>query len=204
MRLDDALATATDASSVFQSDERRRAELRADILAASVRKGRFVRASGSVGRELIDPGAFSAYPTVLRRTAALLAGLLPVGVDRLAGRLGAGALLATALSLHTGLPAAVLGVSRRTPLPCLAGEIHPGERVVLAEAVTHSGSAAVRGIEWIKALGADPLLTLTVVDRGGRAVETMAEAGSALRALFTIDDTDDTTPDHRTSPTEEP
>lgn len=74
------------------------------------------------------PEASAAFhrPSILRRIAAALAPLVPAGIDRLAARSGTDAVLATALSLQTGIPFALVDIAEG-----IVGEIHPSERAVL-------------------------------------------------------------------------
>jgi len=70
-------------------------------------------------------------PAILRRLAARLADGVAPGTDRLVGEL-AYAPLVTAVSLHTGVPFALVDVDNHHVL----GELHPSERVVV---ITYAG-----------------------------------------------------------------
>src|SRR4029079_14414609 len=68
--------------------------------------GTFTLRSGQVSTEYFDKYRFEADPVLLADIAAALVPLLPHETEVLAGLELGGVPIATALSLHTGLPAA--------------------------------------------------------------------------------------------------
>ena len=68
--------------------------------------GDFLLRSGARSTEYFDKYLFEAKPELLRVIAEHLAPLIPAGTDVLSGLELGGVPLATALSLHTGIPAA--------------------------------------------------------------------------------------------------
>ncbi|QRP43285.1 hypothetical protein [Amycolatopsis sp. FDAARGOS 1241] len=140
MSLDQDLATALDTTGVFVGAARRRAELRADLLA-------------------VGATAFATRPALLRRAAALLAAELPAAVDRLVtgGDTDAVA-LTTALALHTGLPVTITGADGAR------GEVHHGDRVAV---VTPRADPAATLAGRVRAAGAEPVATLSVFAADG-------------------------------------
>ncbi|MBL7998044.1 MAG: orotate phosphoribosyltransferase, partial [Candidatus Kapabacteria bacterium] len=69
-------------------------------------RGEFLLRSGAISNEYFDKYLFEAQPALLRTIAEELAPLLPPGTEVLAGLEMGGIPIATALSLHTGIPAA--------------------------------------------------------------------------------------------------
>jgi orotate phosphoribosyltransferase len=70
----------------------------------------------------------------------------------------------------------------------IAGALEPGDRVVIVEdAVTRSVSMLEAG-EVVSECGAEVVLYLAVVDRGGTAAEMTAEHGVPFQALVTAPD----------------
>lgn len=159
---------------VFQSEEVRRDELLADLVAA---------AWGSHG-EFIDADQFLTKPTVLRRLAAILAGRVPVDVDRLVGRDPHSLVLGAALSLETGLP---LVVARRAGDDALTlhGELHTDERVLVVEGVTGTGTSALAAVRAARERGAVVAGVLVAVDRGRGALDLLEGVAVGLDLLFT-------------------
>ncbi len=160
----------------FQTDEQRRAELRADLVAA---------AWGTRG-EFIDADRFLTKPTVLRRLASILASRVPADVDRLVGQEPRSAVLAAALALETGLPLVVV----RAPEPSSGdeprchGEIHPGERVLVVEGVVGTGGSAEQAARAAQRTGATVAGVLAAVDRGDGAGTRLEAARIDLDVLF--------------------
>jgi orotate phosphoribosyltransferase len=173
----------------FQTDDQRRAELLADVVSA---------AWGTHG-EFIDADQFLTRPTVLRRLASLLAGRVEGDIDRLVAREPNALVLGAALALETGLPLVVArAVSPSAPLSGPAagpksppgpelrcfGELHPGERVFVVEAVTGTGTSAEQAVGAARRRGAAVIRVLTAVDRGAGAADRFGGLGIAFDALF--------------------
>ena len=76
--------------------------------------GTFTLRSGQVATEYFDKYRFEADPVLLADIAAALAPLLPSDTEVLAGLELGGVPIATALSLHTGLPAAFVRKEAKT------------------------------------------------------------------------------------------
>jgi orotate phosphoribosyltransferase len=169
-------ALARGDAQVFQSDQERRTELLADLVAA---------AWGTHG-EFIDADQFLTKPTVLRRLAGILASRVPAEVDRLIGREPHSLVLGAALALETGLPLVVLRVADSPAGPELRcfGELHPGERVLLVEGVTGTGTSAAQAVAVVRARGAEVAGVLVAVDRGVGASERLSGLGLELDTLF--------------------
>ncbi|MCP2331096.1 hypothetical protein [Actinoalloteichus caeruleus] len=124
-------------------------EFAADVLAA----GGGTPAQPTSLPAALRGGRWVARPALLRRAAALLAPVLPAGVDRIVGVGPAEQPLVVATALHTGLPFAVLDDTTGDPAPAgdagpslLVGEVHRHETVVLVAAAPspadhHAGEA---------------------------------------------------------------
>jgi hypothetical protein len=85
-----------------------------------------IRAVASGANPQADADALASRPGILRRLSARLAEHLPAGTDRIVARAGADAQLATALSLHSGVPVALLEADGT-----VHGELYPSERVMV-------------------------------------------------------------------------
>ncbi len=70
----------------------------------------------------------------------------------------------------------------------LAGALQPGDRVVVCEDTVTRGTSALEAASVIRELGADPVVILPVVDRGGTCAAAATEAGIAFVPLVTAPD----------------
>jgi orotate phosphoribosyltransferase len=152
--------------------------------------GSFTLRSGAISTEYFDKYLFEGDPELLREIAAEMAALVPDGAEVLAGLELGGVPLATLLSQVTGLPTAFV---RKQAKPygtrrLAEGAEVSGRRVVVVEDVITSGGQIIASSADLRALGADVVRVLCVIDReqGGR--ERLAEAGLELAPLFTWTD----------------
>ena len=169
------------------SREQRLAELGRDLVNAACLHGEFVLSSGVESSVYFDKYLFETKPGVLRRTANLLAELVPAEADRLAGSELGGVPLATAVALETGLPFLILrkpGDGHRQR--AIEGESYAWERVVLVEDVLATGQQAVQAGHLLRSVGTDVLLVVGVVDREQGATERLASIGLQLKTLFRL------------------
>ncbi len=67
----------------------------------------------------------------------------------------------------------------------LAGALLPGDRVVIAEDTVTRGASPLEAAAAVRALGAEPVAVLPIVDRGGTCGAAAAEVGIAFRPLVT-------------------
>lgn len=167
----------------FQTNSQRLAELLSDIVAVGL-------VMGTPGDYHLDQHLFETKPTVLRRLASLLCERIPAGIDRLASSGADAVIVATALSLESGIPFVV--VHQRPHGACadaagarLAGEYHPGERALLVEAVVASGAETVAAAGEIRAERMTVECVLAVIDREQGAADAFRAAGLSLDPLFT-------------------
>ena len=70
----------------------------------------------------------------------------------------------------------------------LAGALLPGDRVVVCEDTVTRGTSALEAASVVRELGADPVVILPVVDRGGTCAAAATEAGIAFVPLVTAPD----------------
>ena len=121
--------------------------------------------------------------------AALLREQLAAGAvyDRLAAPELGGVVLGAGLSLEVGLPLLLVRKAAKEygTIKRIEGRYAPGERIGMVEDIVTSGGAAIQAAEALRAEGLVVEDLFCVVDReeGGR--EAAAEAGLALRPLFT-------------------
>jgi hypothetical protein len=122
------------ADTIRRSRHAQLVELAADLTATAV-----------IGHDRIDAAAIHSRPTVLRRVAARLAEHFAPGIDRLLA-VTSDAPLATAVSLHSGIPFATID-SLTFDADCtvtVRGELHPGEDVAIVSTTTLDRAVQLR------------------------------------------------------------
>ncbi|WP_371480640.1 orotate phosphoribosyltransferase [Kitasatospora sp. NBC_00315] len=167
-----------------------RIELAGRIRAASHLTGNFLLRSGLTSTEYFDKYRFESDPVLLDAVAEQLAALVPAGTEVLAGLEMGGVPVVTALSRHTGLPAAFI---RKKAKPygtqrLAEGAEVAGRRVLVVEDVVTSGGQVVLSSADLRALGADVRQALCVIDRGQGGADALAAEGIGLLSLLTADD----------------
>ncbi|MEO1065157.1 MAG: orotate phosphoribosyltransferase [Actinomycetota bacterium] len=165
------------------------------LLRHAVRRGEFVLKSGASSSWFID-----GKQTVCRSDGMLLVAsgvldLLPVDVTAIGGL----TMGADPVAFGTAAVAATRGRSLRSFSVRkevkdhggggrIAGALEPGDRVAVVEDVVSRGTSLVEAATAVREAGAEPVLLLAVVDRGGTVGELAAEQGLTFRALVTATD----------------
>lgn len=177
---------------VAMDDAATKQQLIDHLLRHSVRTGEFTLKSGRRSSWFIDSKQTVCRPDGLLLVADLALPLLPTDVTAVGG-LTVGAdpvaygLAAVAATRGRDLRSFTIrkeakdhGVAGR-----LAGPLLPGDRVVITEDTVTRGTSPMEAAQVVRELGAEPVMILVVVDRGGTCA-AMAEAeGIAFRALVT-------------------
>lgn len=155
-------------------------------LAGAFRQGPYRLPDGQILESYFDPYLLAGDPALLRETAAALALLLPDDTEVLAGPALAAVPLVTAVSLHTGLPSAILrpepkryGTSRQTE-----GAEVVGRRTVLLDDTARSGASLLRSARLLRLFGARVETALSVLDRELGAAPLLAGHRIALHSLL--------------------
>lgn len=165
------------------------------LLAHSVRTGDFTLKSGRKSSWFIDSKQTVCRPDGLLLVAELALAAIPDAVTAVGGltvgadpvAYGVAAVAATRSrplrSFTIRKEAKDHGVAGR-----LAGALEPGDRVVITEDTVTRGTSPMEAVRVVRELGAEPVMVLVVVDRGGTCA-AMAEAeGVAFHALVTAPD----------------
>ena len=149
--------------------------------------GTFTLRSGQTATEYFDKYRFEAQPTLLAQIAAALAPLIPEGTEVLAGLEMGGIPIATALSLHTGLPTAfVRKAAKQYGTALLAeGAGVSGKHVTVIEDVITTGGQVVISTNELRALGAIVDHVVCVIDRSPDHAAALTAEGLTLHALLT-------------------
>jgi orotate phosphoribosyltransferase len=70
----------------------------------------------------------------------------------------------------------------------IAGALEPGDRVAITEDAVTRGVSMLEAADVVRSAGAEPVLLVPVVDRGGTCAALAAEAGLDFRPLVTAPD----------------
>ncbi len=170
-------------------------ELRDHLLAHSVQRGDFTLKSGKRTEWFIDAKQTTCSPDGMLLVAAALLTVLPDDVTALGGlTVGAdAAAYATAgIAAVRGRPLKAFTVRKEAKGHGMggrvAGALAPGDKVAVTEDAVTRGVSMLEAVEVIRAVGAEPVLLVPVVDRGGTVAAMAADAGIPFRALVTAED----------------
>ena len=162
------------------------------LLAHSVRTGDFTLKSGRKSSWFIDSKQTVCRPDGLLLVADAALAAIPDDVDSLGGlTLGADpvayGIAAVAATRGRDLRSFTIrkeakdhGVEGR-----LAGALERGDRVVITEDTVTRGASPIEAARVVRELGAEPVMILVVVDRGGTCAAAAEAEGIGFHALVT-------------------
>lgn len=150
-------------------------------------QGEFLLRSGLTANTYFDKYQFEADPVLLAAVAEHLAPKIPEGTEILAGLELGGVPIATALSLHTGLPAVFVRKKAKEygTAKLAEGPDIDGKRLTIVEDVITTGGQVVISTGDLRERGAEVATALCVIDREQGGADNLAEAGVTLDPLFT-------------------
>lgn len=167
----------------------------AHLLEHAVRRGDFTLKSGRKSSWFIDAKQTACRPDGIRLIADAALARIPAGIDAIGGlTMGADpvAFGVAAIAAERGRALRSFSVRKEAKdhgvAGRLAGALQPGDRVVITEDTVTRGTSALEAAQVVRALGAEPVLILVVVDRGGTCAAMAADAGIAFDALVTARD----------------
>ena len=70
----------------------------------------------------------------------------------------------------------------------IAGALDPGDRAVITEDAVTRGTSLLEAARVVRASGAEPVLLVALVDRGGTVADMAAAEGLSFRAVFSAPD----------------
>lgn len=167
------------------------------LLHHSVRRGDFVLKSGARSSWFIDGKQSICRGDGIRLVADAVLDAIPDDV----GAIGGLTMGADPVAFGTAAIAATRGRElrsfsvRKEPKGHgaggrIAGALEPGDRVVVVEDVVSRGTSLLEAASAIREAGAEPVLLLAVVDRGGTVGDLAAAEDLPFRALVTAQDLD--------------
>jgi orotate phosphoribosyltransferase len=165
------------------------------LLRHAVRRGEFVLKSGKRSGWFIDAKQTTCRPDGMLLVADALLEALPGDVSAIGGL----TMGADAVAFGTAAVAATRGRRLRSFSVRkeakdhggggrIAGALEPGDRVAITEDATTRGVSMLEAAEVVRACGAEPVMLVPVVDRGGTCAAMAAEAGLPYHALVTAPD----------------
>ncbi len=167
-------------------------ELVEHLLRFSVRTGDFVLKSGAHSSWFVDAKQTTCRPEGMLLVADAALAVLPPDVTAIGGlTMGADAMAFSiaAIAATRGQPVRSFSVRKEDKDHGgggrIAGALEPGDRVVIVEDATTRGVSMLEAAEAVRSFGADPVLLLPLVDRGGTCAELAIAAGIAFHALVT-------------------
>ncbi len=168
-------------------------DLADDINAISRLTGSFTLRSGQIASEYFDKYRFESRPVLLARIAEALAPLIPPDTEVLAGLELGGVPIATALALHTGVPAAFVRKQAKAygTAQLVEGVDVSGRIVTVIEDVVTTGGQVILSTADLRRLGALVSHVVCVIDRSGDGGAALGAHGLALSALLTRMDLDE-------------
>ena len=171
------------------------AELRDHLLTHSVKTGDFTLKSGRKSSWFIDSKQTVCRPEAMLLVADAVLSVLPPEATAIGGlTMGADpvAFVTAGVAATRGRPLKAFSVRKEAKDHGgggrIAGALDPGDKVVVTEDTVTRGTSLLEAAHAVQAAGAEVVLLVAVVDRGG-TVEAMAAAEDIpFRAILTAPD----------------
>ena len=165
------------------------------LLKHSVRRGEFTLRSGKSSNWFIDAKQTTCSPDGMLLVADALLDVLPDDITALGGlTMGADAVAfgVAAIAATRGRMLRSFSVRKEEKDHGaggrIAGALQPGDRVAMTEDAITRGVAFLEAAAAIRAAGAEPVIAVPVVDRGGTARAMCEAEGIAFTPLVTAVD----------------
>ncbi len=175
------------------SDARER--VKNHLLEHSVRRGDFTLKSGRKSSWFIDSKQTICAPEVMLDVATLLLEQVPAEATAIGGlTMGADGVtfISAGVAASQGRPLRAFSVRKEVKDHGaggrIAGALQPGDKVVITEDTVTRGTSLLEAARVVRDFGAEVILLIAVVDRGGTAAAMAAQEGWPFAALFTAPD----------------
>ncbi len=169
--------------------------LREHLLAHSVRRGEFVLKSGKTSNWFIDSKQTICRPEMMIVIADAVLSVVPDDANAIGGlTMGADplAFITAGIAASRGRALKAFSVRKETKDHGaggrIAGVLDPGDRVVVTEDTVTRGTSLLEAANVVREVGAEPVLLVALVDRGGTAEALASAQGLKFRALLTAHD----------------
>jgi orotate phosphoribosyltransferase len=175
------------------SDERSR--VLEHLLQHSVRRGDFTLKSGRKSSWFIDSKQTICAPEVMTDLATLVLAAIPSDASAIGGlTMGADGVSFITAGVAATRDRLLRAFSVRKEVKDhggggrIAGALERGDRVVITEDTVTRGTSLLEAAHVVQEAGAEVVLILAVVDRGGTAAAMTAAEGLTFSALFSAPD----------------
>ncbi|MBV8463969.1 MAG: orotate phosphoribosyltransferase [Acidimicrobiales bacterium] len=166
--------------------------LRRHLLEHAIKRGDFVLKSGKRSNWFIDAKQTVCRPEAMLLVAEGVLSVVPDDATAIGGlTMGADpvAFVTAAVAAERGHPLNAFSVRKEAKDHGaggrIAGALDPGDKAVITEDAVTRGTSLLEAARAVREAGAEPVLLVAVIDRGG-TVEAMAAAeGIPFRALLT-------------------
>jgi orotate phosphoribosyltransferase len=165
------------------------------LLAYSVKRGEFTLKSGRRSSWFIDAKQTTCRPEGMLLVAEAALEVLPDEATAVGGlTMGADAMAFSVAAVAATRGRMLRSFSVRKEEKGhgaggrIAGALEPGDKVVITEDAVTRGVSMLEAAEVVRAVGAEPILLVPVVDRGGTVAALAAEQGLEVRPLVTAPD----------------
>jgi orotate phosphoribosyltransferase len=165
--------------------------LRRDLLEHSVKTGDFVLKSGRRSTWFIDSKQTVCRPGGMLLVADAVLSVLPEEATAIGGlTMGADPVAFVAAGVAAVRGRALKAFSVRKEAKDhggggrIAGALDPGDKVVVTEDTVTRGTSLLEAVQAVRGAGAEVVLALAVVDRGGAAEKLLGSEGVRFRALL--------------------
>ena len=170
-------------------------ELRDHLLAHSVRRGDFVLKSGRRSSWFIDSKQTVCRPEAMVLVAEAVLSVTPDEVTAIGGlTMGADPVAFVTAGVAATKGRALKAFSVRKEVKDhggggrIAGALDPGDKVVVTEDTVTRGTSLLEAAHAVQEAGAEVVLLVAVVDRGGTAEAMAAAEGLTFKAILTAKD----------------
>ena len=169
--------------------------LRAHLLEHSVKRGEFVLKSGRTSSWFIDSKQTVCRPEAMVLVADGILSVVPDDATAIGGlTMGADPVAFVTAGVAATRGRALKAFSVRKEAKDhgaggrIAGALDPGDKVVVTEDTVTRGTSLLEAAHAVREAGAEPVLLVAVVDRGGTCAALAAAEGLEFRALLTAPD----------------
>ena len=153
--------------------------------------GKFILSSGIESDYYVDMKKAITDPKILLCVSKIIVDKIKdEKIDRIAGPALGAVPIATAVSLHSGIPMLMIRKSKKGygTSKLVEGELHEDDKVVVVEDVTTTGNSLIKAIEAVFDNGGNISRAFVVVDREEGAKNNLKSHGVILEALVSIKD----------------
>jgi orotate phosphoribosyltransferase len=171
------------------------AALRDHLLAHSVKRGQFTLKSGRASTWFIDSKQTVCRPEAMLLVADAVLSVVPDDATAIGGlTMGADpvAFVTAGVAATRGRGLKAFSVRKEAKDHGgggrIAGALDPGDKVVVTEDTVTRGTSLLEAAHAVQEAGADVVLLVAVVDRGGTAEAMAAAEGLAFTAILTAPD----------------